>query len=479
NKTTSIIISPTTTTYKLTPNFILSMNTTYYWKIIAYDKRNSSTTSLSDGTFFVPIFSPSTFTIVEPSQNVFTRKPRISWTNAVHSEENSFISFYELNLSTRTDFLSKITVSVSTTYYIPQTNLLQNATYYLQIFAYDNFGLKSTTVTYSFYIHKLNIPQKTKQLNYTPTTYGFFISWAKVDKYEDGSLADDIAGYNVYRSYNIDELKDPIKISKYRFVTSTMTTSILELTQNVTMYYLVKVVTLTGVESEPSEIVSNYNQGSKVFYRPDINAKIILPLKVVDQLSRNGCELFIASSSVTTAEESQLNMFSKYDLFVTQDNKRINLQLELPIELEFTVIDSFSSILRTQNLHKTLTPKLFWHNGIEYIYVNSAYNPSNGKLNATTKNIGSFVLRAINFSDKNEIVNIYPKKIFTPSAPIDNKIHFVINNITASQPEGEIYDLDLRYVSKMKYENYELVWDGRCETGVYPSPIWNNRLLSE
>jgi len=359
------------------------------------------------------------------------------------------------------------------TQYVPQTNLLQNATYYLQLFAYDNFGIKSVTATYNFYINKLNVPQKIVKLNYNPSVQGFFISWTKVDKYEDGTLADDIVGYNVYRSPDVDALSEPIQISKYFFVSSTMTTSIWELTYGATMFYLVKVVTLTGVESESSEIVSNYNQGSKVLHRPDINAKIILPLKVVDQLIKNDCELFITSRPVTTAEESQLNMLNKYDLFVIQNNKPINLQLELPIELEFTVATSFSSISKTQNLSNSFTPKLFWHNGIEYIYVNSGYNPDNGKLNTATKNIGSFVLRAVNFSNKNEIVNIYPKKIFTPSAPIDNKIHFVINNISVSQPEGEIYDLDLRYVCKMKYENYELVWDGKYETGlIVPKGIY-------
>jgi hypothetical protein len=474
NNTTSIIISnPPLTTYKLTSNYILSMNTTYYWKVIAYDKSDSYATSITSATFFVPTFSPSTFSIISPSQNVFTKKPQILWTTATHSEENSVISFYEINLSTRADFVTKITTFVTVTQYIHPLNLLQNATYYLEMFAYDNFGIKSKAVNYSFYINKLNIPQKIDKLNYTTSLYGFFISWAKVDKYEDGTLADDIVGYNIYRSPNIDELYEPIKIPKYLFISSA-TTSISELNVSSTLYYLVKVVTVTGIESDPSEIVTNYAQGSKVLLRQDINAKIILPLKVINQLEKNNCILSITSKTVSPAEENQLNMLSKYDLLVIKNNNPIELTFDIPIELEFTVPTLFYSISKIQNTPSiSLTPKLFWHNGIEYIYLNSEYNNNSRKITATTKNVGNFVLRAVNFSNKNEIVNIYPKKIFTPSAPIDNKIHFVINNISVSQPEGEIYDLDLRYIAKMKYENYELVWDGRYDSGeVVPKGIY-------
>jgi hypothetical protein len=464
--TTSITISnPVLTTYKLPSEYILSMNTTYYWKVVAYDKSNSSATSISNATFFVPIFYPSTFTILSPSKNVFTKKPQILWNNSVPGEENSFISFYELNLYTSIDFSSKITTYVTTTQYVPETNLLQNATYYLQMFAYDNFGTKSDVVIYSFYIHRINIPKKIEKLNYNLSVNGFIISWQKINEYEDGSKADDIIGYNIYRSSNISDLAEPITISKYMFLSSTMTPLFVELVSETTFYYLVKVVTLTGIESAPSEIVTNYNQGSKVLYMPEMNVKIVLPLKVRDQLVTNGCDIYVGTKTISSAEETQLNMLNKYDIFVTKDGQPINLQLDSPIELEFAIPPTFSTISKTQNLNSNLTPKLFWHNGIEYIYLNSGY--TNGKLTAITKNLGNFVIRAVSFSDKNAIVNIYPKKIFTPTVPVDNKIHFVVNNITASQPEGEIYDLDLRYVAKMKYENYELVWDGRYETGEF------------
>ncbi|MFN3550909.1 MAG: hypothetical protein ACK4WJ_03780, partial [Endomicrobiia bacterium] len=50
---------------------------------------------------------------------------------------------------------------------------------------------------------------------------------------------------------------------------------------------------------------------------------------------------------------------------------------------------------------------------------------------------------------------------------VDNKINFVLYNPTAYQPEGEVYDLNLRFVAKLKCENNVLFWDGKYESGEF------------
>ncbi len=473
HKTTSVLINiSTATTHKLSLGNILSMETTYYWKIIVYDKSSSFTTSNSTGSFYVPSFKPSTFVVTSPTKSVFTKKPTISWTNSNHLEENSYVINYELNISTMENFLFKTTTFVAGTNFMVEKNLFQNTTYYLNIVAIDNFGVRSDTVSYNFFINKINIPKKIQKLTYGYNLQNnFVIAWQKVTQYDDGTEADDILGYNIYRNTDVSLLTSDWQ-PRYDFLPSTVTI-FLDKIQGGTFYYLVKVVTLTGVESESSDIVSSYNRGSRVLYRPEIEVKVVIPSKVESQMENYGLVLDISSETISLSEIERMNMINKYNLFITKNSQPVDIKLDAPLELEIGISKNNFATISKSVKNETLTPKLFWHNGIEYIFINSGYNATTSKLTTKTKNIGNFVIRAVSFANKNEIVNIYPKKIFTPSAPVDNVIHFVLNNISVSQPEGEIYDISLRYVSKMKYENYELVWDGKYDSGeIVPKGIY-------
>ncbi len=454
-----------TSSYTLTLEQILNMQTTYYWKVRAYDERSSFTVT-DQWSFYVPEFKLSSVTVLSPEKIAATRKPKIEWTPAIHPEPNSWVKEYYIILSTGTanDPARKEFLTTTTSYQITE-NLFQNVTYYLTIIPVDNWGVQGVATEYSFYIPRVNIPQKVLSIDCSMYQNDFILSWREVTTYIDGTTADDIVGYNIYRSQKPQTVGSPQ--TKYSFVSSTATFFIDTIWGN-TFYYGITVVTLTNVESELSEIVSSYRQGSKIIIDKETESNVILPSSLANELRQLGYTITVTPQQIPLQESLYLNTINKYKLEVTKNGSPVRYKLPTSVELNLKI--STSTIYSVPSLaekNSSLVPSLFYDNNIEYIFVNSQYLPQENMLYTVTNKLGDYVIRLTLPENQEKIVSIYPKKIFTPQATENNKIHFVLYNPTLSTPQGEIYDLSLRYVAKMKLENNELVWDGKYDSGEF------------
>ncbi len=458
NVTTTITVSASISSY--TVDSKLSMSTTYYWKVRVYDERGLWTESQTE-SFYIPYFKPEKVTIIQPLGAIDTRQPELMWLPAVHPEINSYVKEYKLELYEKLTNNKLIDVITSTNSYKITQNLIQNLSYYFVVTAIDEEGVYGEPQTAEFFVLPKFIPDKVKKLSYEIQNYKFILYWPAVTTYTDGNLADDIKGYNIYRSKDYETLLTANTV--YQFVPSSITMFTDYIYWN-TYYYLIKTVTFGGIESESSDIVSSYNFGSKIITSK--NLKIVIPKEVDEEISISNYKICITTQEISETELTQLNIISKLKVEVVKDNyifpykfsKPITLELELPM-LNFAMKSVQSEI--------NFKPTLFFFNNIENIFINTDYDLQSNKITASISNTGIYFVRLVAPPNDVSIVNIYPKKIFTPKSNQENKIHFVIYNPTAYQIEGEIYDMDLRYVAKLKLENNELVWDGKYENGEY------------
>ncbi|MCX7716194.1 MAG: hypothetical protein N2Z73_02115, partial [Endomicrobia bacterium] len=232
-----------------------------------------------------------------------------------------------------------------------------------------------------------------------------------------------------------------------------------------TYYYLIKVVTFGGVESTPSDVITSYNFGSRIFLVE--NARLFLP-KVVDvKLQTEGYKIVIETQTVSTSELERLRILKKYNIAVDKHGKYLQYNFTAPLIFEVELGNTLSVFgANNNNNNISAKPALFFYNNIEYIYIPSDNIEGQNFIRCSISKTGTYVLREVQPFGPS-VVQIYPKKIFTPTATKDNKIHFVISNPTVYQTEGEIYDLNLRYIAKMKLENNELVWDGKFDSGEF------------
>ncbi|MCX7957163.1 MAG: fibronectin type III domain-containing protein [Endomicrobia bacterium] len=457
--TTTIVVSNEISTF--VPYSKLSINTTYYWKIRVYDIKGLWTESYIY-SFYVPQFELPKVEIFSPKGSLDVRKPKFVWKEVLHPEPNSYVENYRLKIySTLNPNIAIVDVNVSTTSYDLVDNLVQNVTYFYSIIATDEDGYESEPSMETFYILPINKPNKIERITYEHQQYKFILYWKKVNTYTNGELADDIKGYNIYRDISYEDIV--VSTSVYKFISSTITTYT-DFVYFSTYYYIIKVVTYGGLESEPSDVVTSASFGGKIITTN--NVKIFLPKLVDEILNTENYEIKLSTLPIEEKEIISLNIISKYSFDVVKNNETKDFKFPNPILLEIDVPSNLLSAKKIEVLAKP-KPTMFFFNDIEYIYIPTTYENYN-KIKCSINKTGKYVIRNVIYNTTTpEIINIYPKKVFTPQAPDNNKIHFVIANPTAYTPEGEIYDLELRYVSKLKYENNELIWDGRFENGSF------------
>ncbi len=462
----STTLSASTSFY--TPTFRLQQDTTLYWKVECFDTRGGTTTAPGEEpgywNIFIPLFKSSPVADVKISTSP-PRKPLISFSTSgvQHPEPNTSIIGYRvliLNYKGETVEDSKYygIISISTNAYPVKTNLPQNLTYYIRITVVDDEYIESDPQEIEYFVPLIQIPERIKNLSFDIEGNFIVLNWERVYYYERSNIeADDLKGYNIYRAEKVEDLEDLGKAEIFELpITSTTFRDFLY----TTFYYLIKTTTLGGIESEPSDIVSSYNLGSYILSEPKENPQlnIILP----KELKELKDQIFITPQQPETYEQIQLNVLSKYALQIKDKVGGYliqNYKFSKPVEIEVYI--------PKETFELKLKPMLFYHNNIEYILLNTNYDKNRSTIKSTIFKPGLYAVRLVSLSQNPEVVSVYPKKIFTPTVADEryNKIHFVIYNPTTFQPEGEIYDLEMRFVSKMKYENGELTWDGRYDTG--------------
>ncbi|MBU2568001.1 MAG: gliding motility-associated C-terminal domain-containing protein, partial [Elusimicrobia bacterium] len=451
---------------------VLAENTTYWWEVEAVDSIGQ--TRKSTQKFYIFISStnepPNHFSIISPleSSSINTRTPLLTWQKATDPDEpaGDRILSYTLTYSTSTDFSLPIIHSgiTETSWQVPSSEkLLQGATYYWKVTAFDTKGSSATTSVGKFFvleINKLPPPRYWTRRELLDGGKKFFIEWQQVSRFEDGTTitepGKEIYGYNVYRSNSptgtFEKAGATVGYNSYAWTDNSV--------DGRTYYYLVRTLTPTGLESGDSDMVSSEISPAVVIMSNQKDAHLSISGDLSDKMRINQEKAWL----VKDGAECEIRVTKMDSKGVETEQK--DYKFGSPVILNFRYTLSLWAGISAQT-QQGASPSIFWHNGVEFINLGGIRDTTKGEMSVRINQSGRYKLDTV--FEKDFSFSIYPSKIFTPNK--DGKwdeIKFNYINRTGEQVSGAVYDLYGGFVSNMASKSDSgdyLSWDGRYQGG--------------
>lgn len=470
----------TTSYYELPTD--LQDNSTYYWRVFAVDSYGGQKMCISTFTFFVDLENnlPGNFSLLTPNNGVQlnTVTPTFDWSDSVDIDPLDSVK-YILFISTSQDFSSgwvypnlsesQFTLSLS-------QRLYENKKYYWKVLAQDTIGAQTlcNEKMWEFTIPILTVPKEPIGIKSSLEGNIFSIRWEPVVKNEDETIIDDLLGYYIYKSNDIDTL---LLSSPYSFVSSN--TFIFQETVSLgdIFYYMVKAVDISGITSKSSVICNSSGKGDIVLISTDTNFRITLPQTESNRflLGNNEYNDNLRIKIIRDSSEEKGKVLASYVLKVIKDasNQQIEgYQFRQPIEISFGLKNVVLQSLRNTAANTVSTTVdnvgIYWFNGREYVKIGGK---TNGQVvSVQSKNIGKYQLRSIARATEFKLTQVWPSKIFTPNGDnINDYIHIHYENPKGSKVTGKVYDITGRYISDLSTGDVEdsLKWDGKDSNGNY------------
>ncbi len=160
-----------------TPGTDLNDNSTYYWKVTAYDTNGAFKDSTEDDWLFwtnVINDTPTVFGLISPADSItiIGQKPDFNWYDSIDIDPNDSVT-YILYYSTYATYDSSTTVQVSVSSHTPSFDLSDDSTYYWKVKAYDTNGAQrwSTETNWKFLTNVSNDPPGAFELNFPTNSY--------------------------------------------------------------------------------------------------------------------------------------------------------------------------------------------------------------------------------------------------------------------------------------------------------------------
>ncbi|MDI6641524.1 MAG: T9SS type A sorting domain-containing protein, partial [Elusimicrobiota bacterium] len=453
------VISSITTTY-YTINFTPEAeNSTIWWKVEAVDTKPNK--KFSNQTYYIyvsstndpPQFPSDISSRVTPADGslVTTRTPTFSWPAAADPDEpaGDRVVSYTLIYSTVPNILSNaITKSgITTTSFSIQPNerLIQNTTYYWKVEAYDTANNNTSTGIFKFFVGNLNIlkpPEYFTKTKLRSDGAEFYIEWSTVTKYTDDTDADDLSGYNIYRGNSPTE-NFQLKASTNR----TYWTDTIE--KGKTYYYFIRAISVTGVESANSQIVTSKPVPEIIATTTEKDAYVSISQSEYKKLQ---------------SEKRKFEIVKQQDVYelkvLDAQGNQIDYKFTQPVVLNFVVSD--------------LSPQyaVLYYNNVEYVNIGGERDPANKRIYVSVSRTGKYKITAVG---ERTTVWTVPTKIFTPDGkgPENTEIMKFYYPHTGEQVTGEIYNLHGAVVKKLpaskNLNGWHLEWDGKDDTET-PAP---------
>ena len=452
----------------------LEPDSVYYFKLWAYNKNGikSEEVNYSAGTYDEE--PPAKVTQLTLTLSEIPNEIIVSWRSVGDNGlEKTFNGKYEIRYTYNPLYtwdLAEYKVIITTTaepneilqYRI--SNLQYGTTVYLYIRAYDDYNnLSEISQKFSIFIPA---PQKQPKfvagikLNKFSDT-SIILSWSEVTQYEDGSTANNIVGYKIYRSSRtLDNLV---------YVAST-TANILEfkdenLNPNIVYYYTVKAIDSLGVESNAIMFVDTQQN---VYFIPHGFEKTI--------------EIKIPKDATKVFYKIQNGYPEDYIVYFNKVNKEgfiVSYEVKLAkyTNFEFSNISKFDKeieltfYIKGYNIDKLLL--YWWINNKDFVRISSLTKTYfNNSITAKVLNIGTFSIAETKIvSDDVKIDKIYPTKIFTPqyNDPQYSEVKFYLSNPQQQEVVSfKIYDIRgnlVRDTVTVLQKDFIYSWDGKDNNG--------------
>jgi hypothetical protein len=404
------------------------------------------------------------FKITDLDNLIFTFEPDINiyfklWAynkNGLKSEEVSYIAEYKVVITTVAQPGDILQTKIS--------NLQYGTTVYTYIRAYDDYNNPSE-ISQKFSIF-ISAPQKfpkfvagIKLTRFSETS--IVLSWSEVTQNEDGTPADDIVGYKIYRSSKtIDTLV---------YVAST-TANVLEfkdenLNPNIVYYYTVKSLNSKGVESKAVMFVDT--QQNVIFipfnFEKTVEVKIPKEITKVFYKIQNGYP------------EDYIVYFNK----INKEGYIASYEVKLAkyTNFEFSNINSFNKefeitfYIRSYNIDKLSV--YWWMNNKDILRITSLTRTySNNSITAKVLNTGLYsIAETKETTAETKLDKIYPTKIFTPqhNDPQYKEVKFYLSNPQQQEVVSfRIYDIRGSLIKDgvtVLQKDFVYSWDGKDDNG--------------
>jgi len=468
---------------------------TYYWRVRASGYQGNPPSNVDPDFVFSPTWSfvismtnnpPHSFALLAPANGsaVDTKTPALSWNAAVDGDLNDSVE-YELFISTVSDF-SVLTLnkkSIKTNNYSVPEALLENRTYYWRVVAKDLKGLERDCAgIFSFAIPVINKPVPPAGLRgaISSDECCFTVKWSPVITNTDGTAADDLSGYNIYRAVSVAGLSAAVKIS---FVDK----AVLEYTDPTILagkyFFFVRAIDESGTESANSLILDTSNPERLTLVSQDQEAVAELPAETSSELlaENNKWQKDITVDFVRKTDLEVGKTFRVYDLKV-QDAALENIsnyEFSVPVTLQFSYgnlfpAPSMGTPFAAPSSFVSGELAVYWFNGVEYIRVGGYMDELKKKVVIRVKRPGEYQLRQVSRATAFGLASIYPSKTFTPGVAPYEKIMFFTDNPDGDKISGKIFDMrgeyiaDIAPVGDATATTVILEWDGAgASKGVY------------
>ncbi|MBN2406365.1 MAG: gliding motility-associated C-terminal domain-containing protein [Elusimicrobia bacterium] len=469
----------------------LEDNTTYYWRVKAFDENGAYRWSSQSWKFWINVENdtPSVFGLSSPPDKkiVKDRRPVFRWDVSADADPNDRVR-YSIWYSTKSDFSTKKSVSgIRSAEYTPSSNLTENATYYWKVRAYDTNGadIWSSHTDWKFFTKLLDTPAAVTGVrgSLSSSREKFSVSWNKVKKNTNGSDIEDLAGYRVYRSNSMEGLEDAAPAATLSKKKLSWTDYSVD---RRVYYYTVRAYDTSGIESDDSSVLDSSREQNLIIVSEDEDALAVIPGDVNSVLYKEnnsyGEDLEVVLERETDREGGKVIRSWDIKVVRSSNGRQIkDFEFDKPqMDIQLSYDDSRAGLVRSfgkaaygvaDNTADTQVG-VFWYNGIEYVKLGGQIDGDIKAVSIKTSRPGAFRVQQVQRATEFELSwagTIGPTKVFTPNEDgINDKVNFMFENPKESLFSGEIYDIAGAIVADMTVSDdfdYALMWDGKDRDG--------------
>ena len=442
--------------------------TTYYWKVRAAGysgplaespKVDDGYTNSSSGTFIVSLTNnpPQPFGLVSPSPDslVLTKYPQFKWEKSLDTDPDASVT-YNLQISTVSDFsvLFFSRENIAGEAYILTTPLKENATYYWRLIARDNKGaLRQSNSSYRFYLPVVSILQQVSGVlgEFSSDRRDYQLIWQPVTRNTDGSIADDLLKYQIYRGFSLADLFKPESLLAETTETFYLDRNIL----GADLYYSLRAVDTSGVAGPYSIILRTQGNGAGYFYSEDKSVLLEIPAPVNELLNNPTAPYRLEIKSLNNSDEP--NVLSAYEINLydaRSDALLSGFSFPAPLLLKFYYSQPISAVKKSVNSAPPTPGNLcfYWYNGKQFLRLGGKLDTDQQTISLAINRGGLYQLRAVSRST-NLSVSVNPRRVITPGIAPYEKFQIFVDNPRGETVRGKIFNLKGEKIAELKTLN--------------------------
>lgn len=461
--------------------------TTWWFCVVSIDDAgfssvwsNSPSAATSDDTPPSPVSDFAAVPLYKPNG----KEIQLTWTNPADADLQGVIIIYssgalsdfipaEGTVYSLGDYSGYIISTGTATSYI-HSGLVPQVEYFYTAYAYDlqpNYSTAVSTAAIAPPAPDSIAPCEPRSVNSIMSSDGKWITieWARVEKSTDGTNADDLSHYTLYRSKTIGEPEISWEIDKNAVSTTTYSAGTV-------YYYWLTAHDYARNTSEPSAAVVSVTDGNITFFdSSDPKTCITIPdaRNSVLYKENNSYEedLYI---DIVRLKNEEIGKVYKSLAFTPKGVKSEKVitgfmfsRAVMDIQISYGIDESgevrsapSKSQVKANKAKDNLA--LFWFNGVEWVKVGGDVDTANNVVSIKSKKGGRYQLRQSIRAAKFTVNNIYPR-IFTPNGDGWNDVVNFVYEGNDDGITGKIFDINGAFVADMSHGDtiYSLKWDGK------------------